>query len=159
MNKNIIENTKIEFYEKSRHEAEIAKELMYDIEGSELCWIKWIFTKDNCSYWEIRIVLTIKWNVIWFILWDSDCNANKWYIDNLYICRKYRKKWLWKILLEFVENYYRKLNMDHIQLSCYEINPALDFYNKNWYKKIWENIKWWLINKKRIKTIILYKKL
>lgn len=62
-------------------------------------------------------------------------------ILNLYIDSDYQGKWTWNILYQHVEKEILKNEKKLLRLHCKVTNtniPAINFFMKKWFQKIWE---------------------
>lgn len=150
----------IKLYEQTKHQAQIRDLLLEDKEWSLNIWIRWIFTEEDYTYWDYKIVYIEDEKVIWFCIWDSD-NINRFSsISNLYIIPEYRWKWIASKLINNVIDYYSPLWFDICCLVVREDNKqAIKFYNKEWFIETWRNSIWYRINNEIKSKLFLTKTL
>lgn len=148
----------IEPYNLDKHWKQIEEYMFDNIEDVKYTALTWFVDKENASYYRPCFVIKSYQDVVWFIYWSFDYSSSS--ISNLCIFKDYRKKWLWKRLLDEFTRYVKINNQKLITLVCFEKNKdACNFYKSQWFKESWYNnysslIEWewhkWLLFAKEI---------
>jgi GNAT superfamily N-acetyltransferase len=80
--------------------------------------------------------------IVWYILWEimetissSIFNDRKCLeVDDLCVIEKYKKQWLWKLLMEHLEKFAKDNNIFELELKVRDFNKwAIGFYEKLGY--------------------------
>lgn len=150
----------IKLYEQVKYQEQIRDLLLEDKEWAFNIWVRWIFTEEDYTYWDYKIVCIEDEKIIWFCIWDSDSINRFSSISSLYIIPEYRWKWIASKLINNVIDYYKPLWFDIYHLVVWEDNKqAIKFYNKEWFIETWRNSIWYRINNKIKSKLFLTKTL
>lgn len=132
----------IRLYNKSKHLESIQHLMLWDKEWSSLCWCKWLFDLEDPTYRSISYVYDIEWIPAWLVSCSSDSMWWYFHIDCLYVWTKYRKRWVWRDLIDECFKYYSWLWLNTCKLTVFNSWPIW-FYEKLWFKQSWTDSYEW----------------
>ncbi len=96
--------------------------------------------KEICE--SILFIAISQWKIIWYIQWSKHVRKNHiykdlWYIDELFVSPKYRRWWVAKSLLEYIQIEFKNQWCDHIVTHTDSENIlSQNFYENNGLKPV-----------------------
>jgi len=149
----------IQLYKKELHEKELQDYFLENIEDWLKIGIRWVFSEEDGTYWDIKLVYIENDKVVWFLEAETCSVQKKIELSHLFVHKDYRKKWIAKKMFNFMINYYVKLEMNHVKVMYFSNNNVWEFYKKLWFEenfvaKYWTVRYWkWLKNINLIKFL------
>lgn len=131
----------IKLYRKSVY-GDLMEDIMFtDPSGSEFVWDVGVYQAEkDFGFFDYRVVeVWDEWEILgWIFCWSYDAVQCSALIQEIYVCKDSRKKWIASNFIELAEKYYTGIWARTIKLKVFSHNKwAIKLYKKLWFEKMW----------------------
>jgi len=112
-----------------------------DPKWAEFVWDVGLYSAEkDFGFYDYRIVeVWGEWEILgWILCWNYDAVQCSALIQELYVCKDSRKKWIASKFIRLAEVYYSGIWAKTIKLKVFSHNKwAIKLYKKLWFEKMW----------------------